>query len=80
MYYSDNIRKILDASHSEVSNTISVVVQYPSQAVFGNGAPIPDKVIKTTYGVVDGKIAIIDIQEGTHHPAQLIPEYVEFPK
>lgn len=71
--------RIVDAYHNQIDGTIVIVRQYPSNMVLGNGEPVPDRVEKETYGVVGGKIALIQIQEGKHKPAYMVPESVEFP-
>jgi hypothetical protein len=57
---------------------LEVVRQYPSNMAYGNGLPFPDKVVKEIYGVVDGRIALINTVEGKHIPPQLMPERIEF--
>ena len=71
--------KIVDAYHNLMDGTIVIVRQYPSNTVYGNGNPVPDRVEKETYGVVDGKIALIRKQDGVHKPGYYVPESVEFP-
>ena len=71
--------KIVDAYHNLMDGTIVIVRQFPSNTVYGNGNPVPDRVEKETYGVVDGKIALIRKQDGVHKPGYYVPESVEFP-
>ena len=71
--------KVVDAYLNEIDGTIVIVRQYPSNMCYANGVTVPDRVTKETYGVVDGKIALIQMQEGKHKPAYIVPESVEFP-
>lgn len=71
--------KVVDAYHNQIDGTIVIVRQYPSNLRYANGAAAPDRVTKETYGVVDGKITLIQMQEGKHKPAYVVPESVEFP-
>ena len=72
--------KIVKSYLNEMDGTIVIVRQYPSKMAFGNGEAVPDRVVKETYGIVDGRIGLIQTQEGKHKPAYIVPESVEYPK
>ena len=72
--------KVVSADLNENDGTISIVRQYPSNMAFGNGSPVPDRVEKEVYGVVDGCIALIKKVEGSHQPAYVVPESISFAK
>ena len=69
--------KILSVQLKE-DGTLAVVRQYPSNMAYGNGMPCPDRVEKEIYGVVDGKIALIETKAGKHTPAYVVQEQVTF--
>ena len=72
--------KVVDAYLNEIDGTIVIVRQYPSNMAYANGVAVPDRVTKETYGIVDGRIGLIQTQEGTHKPSYIVPESVEYPK
>lgn len=72
--------KILSAFLDEASNTLTVVRQFPSNAAYCSGAPVPDRVTKEVYGVVDGRLELLRTVVGEHRPARVVPETVEFPE
>jgi hypothetical protein len=72
--------KVADAYLNEIDGTIVIVRQYPSSMAYANGVAVPDRVTKETYGIVDGRIGLIQTQEGTHKPSYIVPESVEYPK
>ena len=47
---------ILSAHLTGDGERLNIVRKYPSNMVYGNGQPVPDRVEKEVYGVVDGKI------------------------
>lgn len=72
-------RKVADAYLNEMDGTIVIVRQYPSNMCYANGVSVPDRVVKETYGIVNGRIGLIQTQEGVHKPSYIVPESVEFP-
>ena len=56
----------------------NVARKYPSNMVYGNGQPVHDRVEKEVYGVVDGKIVLIETKTGKHTPAYMVKETVTF--
>ena len=62
------------------SGTLEVVRQYPSNSRYmtNPSMPTPDRVEKEIYGVVDGKIALIETKIGRHEPAYVVNEKVTF--
>lgn len=71
--------KIVKSYLNEMDGTIVIVRQYPSNMAYTNGTVVPDRVVKETYGIVDGRIGLIQTQEGVHKPSYIVPESVEFP-
>jgi mannitol/fructose-specific phosphotransferase system IIA component len=71
--------KVIEAYHNVIDGTIVIVRQYPSGMAYGNGNPVPDRIVKETYGVTKEGIALIQTQEGQHKPGYYVPESVEFP-
>jgi len=62
------------------SGTIEVVFREPSNAMLLSHPPkpAPDKVWKEIYGVVNGKIELVGIEDGMHIPSQYIPSTITF--
>lgn len=71
--------KVVDAYLNEMDGAIVIVRQYPSNMAYANGVSVPDRVVKETYGIVNGRIGLIQTQEGVHKPSYIVPESVEFP-
>lgn len=59
---------------------IEVVRRIPSNAILTvmPSIPAPDSLIKEIYGVLDGKIVLIETKQGTVKPAQYIAETYEW--
>ena len=62
------------------TGNLEVVRRYPSNMAYGNGSPVPDRVVKEIYGVVDGQITLIETVMGKHEPAYVVPEKIIFEK
>lgn len=62
------------------SGTLEVIRQYPSNSSYMTNPPmpVPDRVEKEIYGVVDGKIVLIETKTGKHTPAYMVKETVTF--
>lgn len=62
------------------SGTLEVIRQYPSNSSYMTNPPmpVPDRVEKAIYGVVDGKIALVEVKVGRHEPAYTVREKVTF--
>lgn len=58
------------------SNTIEVVTRKSSGMVLPSNPPqpAPDEIKKHIFGVVDGKIKLVETKVGRHVPAQTIDE------
>ena len=59
---------------------IEVVFRDPSGVVLpcNPPKPAPDRVWRETYGVVDGRLAIVKREEGTHTPGHYVDERISF--
>jgi hypothetical protein len=59
---------------------IEVVFRDPSGIVLLRNPPIPapDRVWRETYGIVDGRLAIVKRDEGTHTPGRYMDERISF--
>jgi hypothetical protein len=69
---------ILSAHLTGDGERLNIVRKYPSNMTYGNGQPVPDRVEKEVYGVVDGKIVLIETKTGKHTPAYMVKETVTF--
>lgn len=61
-----------------VDNSIEIIRRYPSNMCYASGKPIPDKVIKEIYTVVDGKIALTNEITGKLKPSYVVPDTISF--
>lgn len=67
-------------SASLVDGRLEIVRRYRSNMTYGNGWPVPDRVVKEIYGVgTGGKIELIESIEGRHIPRRFVDETFEFP-
>ena len=59
---------------------LEIVIQQKSNAMYAcyPPRPAPDRVLKETYWVKDGKIALKDKLEGTHTPQYIVKEQITF--
>lgn len=69
--------KIISAT-LELSGDFVVTRRYPSMAVYGNGTPCPDRIVKDIYRSVDGSIQLVGTVAGRHIPSYTVPEKFEF--
>jgi hypothetical protein len=62
------------------NNTIEVVKRIPSNIMYATNPPkpMPDKIVKEVYGVLDGKIQRIKAIVGKHIPASWNDEQIIF--
>jgi hypothetical protein len=62
------------------NNTIEVVKRQPSNCMYACSPPkpVPDRVYKEIYGVVDGQIQLIETVEGKHEPSHQVNEKLIF--
>lgn len=63
-----------------VEGQLEVVRRYPSNSMFACDPPrkAPDTIEKDVYGIVDGKIQLIEIISGQHVPAHSVAEQFTF--
>lgn len=61
-------------------NIIEVIFREPSNLTLlcNPPKPAPDKVWRETYGVVDGRIAIVRRDDGVHSPGRYVDESISF--
>lgn len=59
-------------------NTIEVIRRVKPTFIYSNGCPPPDSIYKDIYGVVDGKLTLIETKVGKHIPQHIVPESIEF--
>jgi gamma-glutamylcyclotransferase (GGCT)/AIG2-like uncharacterized protein YtfP len=83
--YGETLR--MHGTHKVVSavvdgDRVEIVRQYPSNTVYANGLPAPDRVVKEVYEIQDfgSKIELIEEIEGVHTPAHFVQETIAFPK
>lgn len=62
------------------TGNLEIVRRYPSNMTYGSGKPVPDRLVKEVYGVVDGQITLIETVIGKHEPAYVVPEKITFEK
>lgn len=62
------------------NNTLEVVKKTPSNLMYASNPPrpAPDRVFKEVYGVVEGKIKLLETIEGIHQPAYQVEEKIIF--
>lgn len=70
--------QVVRAGLNTDTGNLEIVRRYPSNMAYGNGTPVPDRVEKEVYGVVDGKIALIQTVQGKHEPAYCVEEKFSF--
>lgn len=72
--------QIVSFALDEHLNTIEVVTRKSSGMVLllNPPKPAPDEIKKHIFGVVDGKIKLVETKVGRHVPAQTIDEQFEF--
>lgn len=65
---------------NEDNNTIELVKRIPSNVMYACDPPrpTPDTVFKEIYGIVDGKITLIEKVSGTHIPSSFQEEQFIF--
>lgn len=71
---------IIQSVTPTAENTLEVVRRVKpdfTYAVYHNSTP-PDSIYKDIYGVVDGKLTLIEIKVGKHTPQHVVPESIEF--
>lgn len=78
--FNNNDEFVESVLFDEERNVIEVVNRKPSNMIYAVNPPrpSPDKVWKNIYGVVDGKIKLIEQKEGRHITAKLEPEKIVF--
>lgn len=69
---------MIEFKYIEENNTIEVIFRESSASRYASGQPIPDKVRKEIYGVVDGKIKLVDKVQGKHIPGYFTDEKIIF--
>ena len=76
MNYQDN--SIVSAVLNQEENTIAITRRTPSNSMYACNPPkpVPDKITKEVYGVVDGKIVQIGTSKGEHVPGYFVPEKI----
>lgn len=72
--------KSVSLVETENGNQIEVIKREPSNSMYACNPPrpVPDTVWKEVYGIVDGKIQLIDTIQGKHIPAEAIHKPEEF--
>ncbi len=70
--------QVVRAGLNTSTGNLEIVRRYPSNMAYGNGTPVPDRVEKEVYGVVDGKITLIQTIQGKHEPAYRVEERITF--
>lgn len=70
--------EVVRAGLNTNTGNLEIVRRYPSNMAYGNGTPVPDRVEKEVYGVIDGKIALIQTIQGKHEPAYRVEERITF--
>jgi hypothetical protein len=78
MSYRSNKTQVI--SFYFVDGIIEVVFREPNNEIYDIGRPIPDKVWKEIYGVVDGKITLLKTINGRHEPSHPVKEKITFPE
>jgi len=70
--------KIVSARLNE-SGEMEIIRQHPSNMVYANGVPVPDRVVKEIYRSNGaGVIVLAEEVEGRHEPSKMVPERIEF--
>lgn len=61
-------------------STFEVVYRQPSNIVYHTNPPqsTPDRVWKEVYGVVNGKITLLETIQGEHTPSYVVDETITF--
>lgn len=61
-------------------DTLQVIKRHPNNVMYTSNPtiPVPDKLTKEIYSVVDAKIVLTKTIEGKVTPQQIIPERFEF--
>lgn len=73
----DDGRKVINAHvHTDGAE---ITYRKPSNTAYGNGHPVPDEVWKEIFIIKDGKLTLSRTVKGTHTPAHMVQESIEFP-
>ncbi len=75
-----NPNETIESFNLTDESTFEVVYRQPSNMVYPTNPPqsAPDKVWKEVYGVVDGKITLLETIQGQHTPASVVEETITF--
>lgn len=76
-----NFTDVISVDYRMDKNTIEIVHREKSNSMYACSPPrpVPDKIEKVIYGVIDGKIVEIKRIKGQHIPSHFIEEKFEFP-
>jgi len=74
--------EVISFEFKEEANRIEVVLRRRSNSMYGYypPRPVPDNVCKEIYGVVNGRIKLINTVDGEHRPGHYVEESILFPK
>lgn len=80
--FIDNDSNVQSFYFNDEENKIEVVFRKSSGAMYASNPPrpVPDTVWKEVYGVVGGKITLLEKVDGKHIPGEYVEESIKFDK